>query len=178
MYHKNNKQVILGDIGELIAQYYVTKIKNEIITEQNNYFRYDFKTNNDSSYEIKLDRKYIEYNNIFIEITSKMLPSGITTTESSNYIYICPLDDAYEKIKVFEFKTHELKQLLTNNKCPVVSTKYIDYGGNITCHKTTGYIVPKKLFKHIAITNTIIKTEETINLYENINKLLFKIINI
>ena len=170
-----NKQVLIGNIGELIAKHYIESIKKEEVVSSNNDYKYDLLTSSSIKYEVKNDLKYIIYKkNLFLEFQSNDKPSGIKTTDSNYYVFVCPNDDSYNVVDIVEFKTDDLK-ILTNEKnendLMKKSTSYLDYNNNITPYKTKGFILPIKIYEPYAVITTFKRTTNS-KLYDTIDEII------
>ena len=111
------------------------KNKVEIKTYCNNY-KYDFKTTDNKTYEVKTEPMSLTTNNIFLEFFAYGKPSGISTTESNYYIF-CDT-----KI-YFMIETIKLKELIKNNTYKIITTKD---------KLTLGYLIKKDIIiKHSII---------------------------
>ena len=107
-YNKNNSFVKYGIKGEIIATYYIEHFKNEMFIKFNHDDKFDLLTNK-YKYEIKTDSNFIKYNSIFLEFESNKKESGINTSKSDFYIFVCPNNDKFEIVKIFEIETNILK---------------------------------------------------------------------
>ena len=114
-YNNNNNLVKYGIKGELIAKFYIETVKQETFIKFNHDDEFDLLTNN-FKYEIKTDSNFIKYNSIFLEYESNEKPSGIKTSKSDYYIFVCPNNENFEIIKIFEIKTINLKKIILEMK--------------------------------------------------------------
>jgi hypothetical protein len=139
-YNKNNRFVKYGSKGELIAKYYIEHFKNELFINFNSDDKYDLMSDK-FKYEIKTDSNYIKYNkSVFVEFESNKKPSGIETSKANYYIFVCPNNDNFDVIRIFEIETNILKELITNNKFMYKNAPCKDYYNNIYSINT-GYII-------------------------------------
>jgi hypothetical protein len=132
-----NKFKELLKIGQRAEEEAIKKINKPIIKRQddNNYknILYDFETDDNIKYEVKLDRASKRTNNAFIEFRDgRGLPSGITTTTADKHIIIAI--DIYYLID-----TSILKEII--KKCNIA----------ITGDGTKGYILPVQILKNNSI---------------------------
>jgi len=130
-YNKFNELLKIGQRAEDEA---IKKINKPIINRQDatNYkhILYDFETEDNIKYEVKLDIASARTNNAFIEfIDGRGLPSGITTTTADKHIIIS--NDIYYLID-----TSILKNII--KKCNIATTK----------DGTKGYILPVQILKN------------------------------
>ena len=99
---------------------------------------------NKYKYEIKTDSNYIKYNkSVFLEFESNEKPSGIKTSKSDYYIFVCPNNQQFELIKIFEIEINILKELIQNNIFLVKNAPCKDYYNNVYS-TNKGYILPEK----------------------------------
>jgi len=162
-YNNNNSLVKYGIKGELISKFYIEYVKQEEFIKFNHNDEYDLLTNK-FKYEIKTDSNYIKYKSIFLEFESNNKPSGINTSKSDFYIFVCPNNKEFEIIKIFEIKTINLKEIiqeLENNNLLVI--KYApckDYYNN-TYNKNKGYIIKEEdLLKYCSSYEIILNNFE------------------
>jgi hypothetical protein len=80
------------------------------VIEFNNDNKYDFKTEDGTTYEVKHDFQTAT-NNIAIEFECRNKPSCISVTEADYFIFIFPLLN-----EVWKIKTEKLKQLIKDFK--------------------------------------------------------------
>jgi hypothetical protein len=147
-YNKNNEFVKNGIIGELIAKFYIEFEKEEAFINFNHNDEYDLKSNK-STYEIKTDFNYIKYSSLFIEFESNEKPSGIKTSKSDYYIFVCPNNKQFDLNYIYEIKTTKLKQLIEKYKLLEKIAPCKDYYNN-TYSNNKGYIMPLiYLLKHV-----------------------------
>ena len=146
-YNNNNSLVKYGIKGEIIAKFYIEYVNKETFIKFNHNDEYDLLSNK-STYEIKTDSNYIKYNkSVFVEFESNKKESGIKTSQSDFYIFVCPNNKDFEIIKIFEIETNKLKNVileLKNNNLIIV--KYApckDYYNN-TYNKNKGYIIKEE----------------------------------
>lgn len=146
-YNNNNNLVKYGIKGELVAKFYIETVKQETFLKFNHDDEYDLLTNN-FKYEIKTDSNFIKYNSIFLEYESNEKPSGIKTSKSDYYIFVCPNNENFEIIKIFEIKTINLKKIILEMKENKIIYKKNapckDYYNN-TYSINKGFIIPKFL---------------------------------
>ena len=64
----NNEYYKIGELGEIIAAYYLEKIEKVQIVNKNDNFKYDFLDENNIKYEVKLDRNFNYYKSNFLSI--------------------------------------------------------------------------------------------------------------
>ena len=64
----------------------ICKLNNTTILRYNNNNKYDFKTFDGLTYEVKADHRAIQTGNFFIEYLGYGKPSGISTTKANFYI--------------------------------------------------------------------------------------------
>ena len=166
-YNKNNILVKYGIKGELIAKFYIESIKEEVFLLYNHNDEYDLLTNK-YKYEIKTDSNFIKYNSVFLEFESNKKESGIKTSKSDYYIFVCPNNENFEIIKLFQIETNILKELITNNKFIIKVSPCKDYYNN-TYNINKGYIIPEKyLIKYGSSYEIILNdNEELKNLLKN-----------
>ena len=164
-YNKNNSFVQYGIKGELIAKYYIKNIKEEIFLLFNHDDKFDLLSNK-FKYEIKTDSNFIKYNSIFLEFESNEKESGIKTSKSNKYIFICPNNNNFEIVKIFEIETNILKELIINNKFIIKISQCKDYYNN-TYNINKGYIIPEKILIKYGSSHEII-----LNDYEPLKNLL------
>ena len=143
-FNKNNDLVKIGMVGEVIAKFYIEYVKEELFLNFNNNDEYDLKTNK-ATYEIKTDLNYIIFNSLFVEFESNNKPSGIETSKSNNYLFVCPNNKKFEIIFIFEIETIKLKEIINKNKNKLLIkiAPCKDYYNN-TYSINRGYIIPKK----------------------------------
>ena len=141
-YNKNNSLVKYGIKGELIGKFYIEHFKNELFINFNSDDKFDLLSNK-YKYEIKTDSNYIKYNSIFLEFESNEKESGIKTSKSNKYIFICPNNNNFEIVKIFEIETNFLKELIINNKFIIKISPCKDYYNN-SYNINKGYIFYKK----------------------------------
>lgn len=143
-YNKNNILVKYGIKGELIAKFYIESIKEEVFLLYNHNDEYDLLTNK-YKYEIKTDSNFIKYNSVFLEFESNKKESGIKTSKSDYYIFVCPNNENFEIIKLFQIETNILKELITNNNNFLIKNSDCkDYYNNIY-NINKGYIIHKNI---------------------------------
>ena len=142
-YNKNNSLVKYGIKGELITKFYIENIKEEEFIKFNHDDKFDLLTNK-YKYEIKTDSNFIKYNSIFLEFESNKKESGINTSKSDFYIFVCPNNDKFEIVKIFEIETNTLKELIINNNFIIKISPCKDYYNN-TYNINKGYIIPEKI---------------------------------
>ena len=98
-----------------------------ILNTCNNY-KYDFKTDDHITYEIKADKASLKTNNFYIEFLGRNeKPSGISNTESDYYIIT-------DTIKYYMIKTTLLKTLCKNIPIRTLKDK-----------SASGFIIPCSL---------------------------------
>ena len=141
-YNNNNSLVKYGIKGELIGKFYIEYVKEETFINFNHDDKYDLLSNK-YKYEIKTDSNFIKYKSIFLEFESNEKPSGIKTSKSNYYIFVCPNNQQFELIKIFEIEINILKELITNNKFIIKNAPCKDYYNN-TYSTNKGYILPEK----------------------------------
>lgn len=145
-----NELLKLGQEKEEEAQKLIKNIDKVEIIEINNDFRYDFKTSNNKTYEVKYDRKAPKTGNIFIEFkTTKenneefvSFGSGIRTTTANYYIILIILNELYI---FFLIDTDELKLLIKNNNFDKLYCQNIEKGTH-----SYGYIIPISIIQRIS----------------------------
>jgi hypothetical protein len=142
LFNKKNKHVKIGIIGEIIAKYYIETVKKEQFIKHNTNDSYDLKTNK-GLYEVKTDLNYIKFNSIFCEYKSNEKPSGITTSISDFYIFICPNNRKFQEIK-----TIFLKNLIFQGVTVDRSAKCYDYNNKLV-GLNWGHIIGEDLLKKI-----------------------------
>jgi hypothetical protein len=133
-----NKFKELLKIGQQAEQEAIKRINKPVLITQNEtnykYILYDFMTDDNIKYEVKLDLQSTRTKNIFIEfIDGRGLKSGISTTEADNYIIVS--SDIYYLINV-----NTLKEIIKN--CKIARVK----------DGTKGYL----LFIDVLINNSTI----------------------
>ena len=172
-YNKNNSLVKYGIKGELMAKFYIENIKEEIFLLFNHDDKFDLLSNK-YKYEIKTDSNYIKYNkSVFVEFESNKKESGINTSKSDFYIFVCPNNDKFEIVKIFEIETNNLKELILElKKDDLIIVKYApckDYYNN-TYNKNKGYIINEEdLLKYCSSYEIILNDyEELKNNLKNI----------
>jgi hypothetical protein len=145
-----NELLKIGQEKEGEAQKLIKNIDKVEIIEVNNDFKFDFKTSNNKTYEVKYDRKAPKTGNIFIEFkTTKenndelySFGSGIRTTTAHYYIIVIILNELHI---FFIIDTDELKLLIKNNNfdkryCPNIEKGSYSYG----------YIIPISIIQTIS----------------------------
>jgi hypothetical protein len=144
-YNNNNSLVKYGIKGKLISKFYIEYVKQEEFIKFNHNDEYDLLTNK-FKYEIKTDSNYFKYKSIFLEFESNNKPSGIKTSKSDLYIFVCPNNKDFEIIKIFEIETINLKKIILElelNKILLIKNSPCkDYYNNIYS-SNKGYIIPK-----------------------------------
>ncbi len=163
-YNNNNCFVKYGLKGELIAKFYIEYVKEEKFIKFNNNDEFDLLTNK-STYEIKTDSNFIKYMSVFVEFKSNEKPSGINTSKSDFYLFVCP-NKNFEIVKIFQIKTTILKELIQNNIFLVKNAPCKDYYNNVYSINS-GYIIPYHFLIKYGSSYEII-----LNDYENLKKLL------
>jgi hypothetical protein len=115
-------------------------VRTIIRQDETNYkfIKYDFKTDDNKTYEVKHDKRAVNTNNVFIEYMQYGSPSGIDITEADHHIF---------KIgsNFYLIDTLILKQLIQDESIKKVSFKNID---GLT---TKGYLLPLNIFKNNSI---------------------------
>ena len=139
-YNINNSLVKTGIIGEQIAKYFLCNIHEEIFIKFNHDYKFDIETYK-GTYEIKTDLNYIKYNSLFCEFESKGQKSGIETTESKYYIFVCPNNKQFEINYIYIFKTGILKEIIKKYNFLKKSATCKDYNNNEVSYNK-GYIIP------------------------------------
>ena len=113
------------------------QLKNNV--DINNYCnnnKYDFKTSDNKTYEVKTEPMSLTTNNIFLEFFAYGKPSGISTTESNFYIFC-------DTKNYFMIDTLKVKELIKNNTFKIITTKD---------KLTFGYLIKKEIIvKHSVI---------------------------
>jgi len=145
-YNYKNNLVKYGKKGELIAKFFIETTKEETFLNFNNNDEYDLLSNK-YKYEIKTDSNYIKYKSVFLEYESNEKPSGINTSKSDFYIFVCPNNENFEIIKIFEISTINLKKIILEIKANNIKLKIApckDYYNN-TYSINKGYIIPEFL---------------------------------
>jgi len=109
-----NKFRELLKIGQQAEHEAIKRINKKVVMTQDDtnykYILYDFMTEDNIKYEVKLDLQSTRTKNIFIEfIDGRGLKSGISTTEADNYIIVS--SDIYYLINV-----NTLKEIIKNCK--------------------------------------------------------------
>jgi hypothetical protein len=97
------------------------------------------------SYEVKADRKAVDYgNSLFIEVQCNKKDSGLTTTTSTHYAYFCvrALEVEYD---LYIIPTEILRGFIQNKQYTLTYTRAGDRGAVL------GHIVPNKLIEHFCI---------------------------
>jgi hypothetical protein len=168
-YNNNNSLVKYGIKGELISKFYIEYVKQEEFIKFNHNDEYDLLTNK-FKYEIKTDSNYIKYKSIFLEFESNNKPSGINTSKSDFYIFVCPNNKEFEIIKIFEIKSINLKKIileLESNKILLIKKSPCkDYNNNIYSNNK-GYIIPELFLIKYGLEHSI-----NINDFEQLKNLL------
>ena len=168
-YYKNNNLVQYGIKGELISKFYVEYVKEEIFINFNHNDEYDLLTNK-FKYEIKTDSNYFKYKSIFLEFESNNKPSGIKTSKSDFYIFVCPNNKDFEIIKIFEIETINLKKIILElelNKILLIKNSPCkDYYNNVYSFNI-GYIIPKTNLLKFASQHIINKVD-----YEDLHEII------
>ena len=164
-YNNNNSFVQYGMKGELIAKFYIEYVNKEKFIKFNHNDEFDLLTNK-STYEIKTDSNFIKYNSVFVEFKSNKKESGIETSKSEFYLFICPNNKKFEIVKIFQIKTTILKELIQNNIFLVKNAPCKDYYNNVYSINS-GYIIPYHFLIKYGSSYEII-----LNDYENLKNLL------
>ena len=131
----NRPEYISGFNFELLVHKIIKDNENINIIEICNNADYDFKDNNNITYEIKNDSRSIKTGNFFITFKQKFVNknnyqlAGISVTKSDYYIL------RYGN-KIYKIKTDILKEIINNNFYNIVDYKN-NRGDNIG-----GYLVP------------------------------------
>ena len=141
-YNKNNNLVKYGIIGELIVKFYLENMKEETFLLFNHNDEYDLKTNK-GTYEIKTDFNYLKYNSVLLEFESNEKPSGIETSKSKNYIFVCPNNKQFDINIIFEIETNKLKEIINKKPLIIKNAPCKDYYNNLYSINK-GYIIPEK----------------------------------
>jgi len=163
-YNINNSLVKYGIKGEFIAKFYIEYVKEEEFIKFNHNDEYDLLTNK-FKYEVKTDSNYIKFNkSVFVEFESNNKESGINTSKSDFYIFVCPNNENFEIIKIFEIKTIDLKEIIQElKKNNLLAIKYApckDYYNN-TYNKNKGYIIKEEeLLKYCSSYEIILNNFE------------------
>ena len=139
-YNNNNSLVKYGIKGELISKFYIEYVKEEEFIKFNHNDEYDLLTNK-FKYEIKTDSNYYKYKSVFLEFESNNKPSGIKTSKSNYYIFVCPNNKDFEIVKIFQIETNKLKEIIINNKFLEKIAPCKDYYNN-TYSINKGFIIP------------------------------------
>ena len=153
-YNKNNSLVKYGIKGELISKFYIESIKEETFIKFNHNDEYDLLSNK-YKYEIKTDSNFIKYNSIFLEFESNEKESGIKTSKSHYYIFVCPNNNNFEIIKLFQIETNILKELIVNNIFIKKISPCKDYYNN-AYNINKGYIIPEQILLKYGSSHEII----------------------
>jgi hypothetical protein len=118
---------------EIEAGERIKKLNKVDILNFNDDYKYDFKTSENITYEVKTDVYSLKSPNYFIEFEYNGKPSGITKSESDYYI----INDT--KI-YYLITTKDLKNIC--KKCKPCTSKLC---------KTSGYLVPKDLLQKFSV---------------------------
>lgn len=158
-YNKNNILVKYGIKGELIAKFYIESIKEEVFLLYNHNDEFDLLTNK-YKYEIKTDSNFIKFNSVFLEFESNKKESGIKTSKSDYYIFVCPNNEQFQIIKIFEIETNKLKEIIKIYKLLIKRAPCKDYYNN-TYNYNYGFIIPEKYFiKYGSVYEIILNDSE------------------
>ena len=117
MYSNFKKQLVKYQPYEKIAADKIASLNNVSILSFCDNYKYDFETSDNLKYEVKTDEASIKTNNIFIEFYGYNKPSGISITEANFYI----INDT---INYYLISVKNLKQLIYDNNCKKIETKY------------------------------------------------------
>ena len=166
LFNKKNKHVKIGIIGEIIAKYYIETVKKEQFIKHNTNDAYDLKTNK-GLYEVKTDLNYIKFNSIFCEYKSNETPSGITTSISDFYIFICPNNRRFQEIKIFEIKTIFLKNLINSEAVISRNADCYDYNNKIV-GVNFGYIIGDELLEQLGVVFELKPENDAPDLYKKL----------
>lgn len=101
---------------------------NKQIIETCNSYKYDFKTNDNVTYEVKAEPTCLRTNNFYIEFFAYGKPSGLNISESNYYIIT-------DTINFYLIETIKLKELISTNTFTIKQTKD---------KKTYGYLINKE----------------------------------
>ncbi len=165
-YNINNNFVKYGIKGEIIAKFYIEYFKIETFIKFNHNDEYDLLSNK-YKYEIKTDSNYIKYNkSVFVEFESNKKESGINTSKTNYYIFVCPNNNNFDIIKLFEIETIKLKEIIINNNFIVKNAPCKDYYNN-TYSINKGYIIPESYLIKYGSTYEI-----NLNDYEQLKNIL------
>lgn len=145
---KVNFKQLLG-VGQgyenICIKYYETK--GYICTERPENHIYDFKLDNNETYEVKYDRMNNKTKNYYIEFLQNKKPSGIQTTKAD--FHILTNGRTYYKIK-----TDVIRELIRDEKYKMIRTMAKEY--------TTGY--PDITEGYIFSENVIISNSEKLDI--------------
>ena len=139
----NNEYYKIGELGEIIAAYYLEKIEQVKIVNKNDNFKYDFIDENNIKYEVKMDRNFNYYKSNFLEYKKVFLngsveETGINTTESDYYIFVCPLDE--NEFLLIKALTQKLKSLIKNKQLVIRKSNHLNAHNKII-GLNYGYII-------------------------------------
>ncbi len=95
------------------------------------YIKYDFKTDDNKTYEVKDDRRAANTKNVFIEYMQYGRPSGINITDADHHIFKIASN-------FYLIDTNTIKELIKDKAIKNISFKNSD---NLT---TKGYLLPLK----------------------------------
>jgi hypothetical protein len=168
---ENYKELLqIGIEKEQEAQNLLINLFDVEIIEIRDDYKYDFKTNDNITYEVKYDRMTQITNNFFIEYktvyynngttTNKL--TGISTSKADKYILINTPDT--NSIIFYIMDTNELKKSIEQYNYTVKCCN--TYDNNIT---SMGYIIPSS--EILKISKIFIKT---LDRYFNIDNKAFK----
>ena len=104
-----NEKLIEGHCFEKLASQKICELNKVTVDHFRCNYKYDFKTSDDITYEVKHDNTSIKTGNFFIEYSSDDQPSGIMTTEAKYHILI-------SGEKYYVIKTDDIKQLINDKK--------------------------------------------------------------
>ena len=151
-----NELLKIGQEKEQEARTLIKCIYNLDTIEICNDEKFDFMTSDNSTYEVKFDRKaeitgnfFIEYETFYCNIP-KLKPSGISTTQAKNYILV------YNKMGALFFvllETSKLKELIRNKNYKVGECFNMKNNSS-----SKGYIIPVSDVEKVS--TVYIKTDE------------------
>lgn len=151
----------IGKKKELEAQKLMFQLHKLTVIETRNDDKFDFRTSDNVTYEVKFDERSITTNNFFIEFKTiyednsgrpiKINSSGISKTEADNYILVNSPNDSTILFYIVSVKI--LKENIANNNYKKI------YCNKINKHILSwGYLIP--INEIMKISDIYIKTSD------------------